>query len=347
MPQSPGLEKTAGTSRLENCAPSVHPEVLTKLPTSTLDGMTVGAYAIGIANIAMDGTVLDTWYPDPELVQGEEAEGLESGTHRLGANHLPARLLQLVRIDQDRMVEQVAVRTTIADLNQPAIDAHDVYLRLHLLSHRIVRPLEVNMTDALTNLVPVVWTNKGPCLPDNFEFVRAVLSARGLIHVYGIERLPRMVDYVVPSGVSIAEAERVRLGAYLAPGTAVLREGYVSFNAGSLGASRIEGRLSSAVVIDEGTDVGLSATIMALREEDKNRTPLKIGKNSVMKPSSGLLGVEMGDHCELGTNVMLEPDSGLRDLSSGEVITGQELSGRSNWVVRTEPGFDLPVVRWA
>ncbi|WP_394281226.1 succinyltransferase [Corynebacterium sp.] len=309
--------------------------------------MTVGAYAIGIANIAMDGTVLDTWYPDPELVEGEEAEGLESETHRLGANHLPARLLQLVRIDQDRMVEQVAVRTTIADLNQPAVDAHDVYLRLHLLSHRIVRPLELNMTDLLTHLVPVVWTNKGPCLPDNFEFVRAALRARGLIHVYGIERLPRMVDYVVPSGVSIAEAERVRLGAYLAPGTAVLREGYVSYNAGSLGASRIEGRMSSSVVIDEGTDIGLSATLMALRNEGNNRTPLNIGKNSVMKPSSGLLGVEMGDNCELGTNVMLEPHTVVHDFQSGEDITGRELSGRSGWAVRSEPGFDVPVVRWA
>lgn len=320
--------------------------MLNKGITSTVMYMTVGAYAIGIANIAMDGTVLDTWYPEPELIEGEAAEGLESGTYRLGANHLPARLLQLVRLDQDRMVEQVAVRTTIADLSQPAIDAHDVYLRLHLLSHRIVRPLEMNMTDLLTNLVPVVWTNKGPCLPDNFEFVRAALRARGLIHVYGIERLPRMVDYVVPSGVSIAEAERVRLGAYLAPGTAVLREGYVSFNAGSLGASRIEGRLSSSVVIDEDTDVGLSSTIMALRNKSNNRTPLKIGKNSVMLPSAGLIGVEMGDNCELGTNVMLERDTVIHDFHSGEDITALDLSGRSNWSVRTEPGFDTPVVRW-
>ncbi|MHA2788651.1 succinyltransferase [Corynebacterium sp. S7] len=308
--------------------------------------MTIGAYAIGIANIGMDGSVLDTWYPDPELVEGEEAVGLESGTHRLGANHLPARLLQLVRIDEDRMVEQVAVRTTIADLNQPPVDAHDVYLRLHLLSHRIVRPLELNMENILDHLLPVVWTNKGPCLPDNFEFVRAALRTRGLIHVYGIERLPRMVDYVVPSGVSIAEAERVRLGAYLAPGTSVMREGYVSYNAGTLGATRIEGRLSSSVVIEGGTDVGLSSTIMALRNERHNRTPLHIGSNCVLRTSSGLIGIEMGDNCSIGVNVMLEPDSMIHDQHSGDDIPAIELSGRSGWSVKNEPGFSIPVLRW-
>ncbi|WIM68563.1 succinyltransferase [Corynebacterium breve] len=308
--------------------------------------MTVGAHAIGIANIGMDGTILDTWYPDPELIEGEEAQGLVSGSHRLGANHLPARLLQLVRLDEDRMVEQVAVRTTIADLSQPPVDAHDVYLRLHLLSHRIIKPLELNMEDLLEHLVPVVWTNKGPCLPDNFEFVRGVLRTRGLIHVYGIERLPRMVDYVVPAGVSIAEAERVRLGAYLAPGTNVLREGYVSYNAGSLGASRIEGRLSSSVVVGEGTDVGLSATILALHDEGHNRVPLHLGKNCTMKPSAGLLGIEMGDNCTLGTNVMLEPTTMVHDAQSGETVSALDLSGKSNWSINTEPNFDIPVLRW-
>ena len=155
------------------------------------------------------------------------------------------------------------------------------------------------MRDALTLLTPVVWTNKGPCLPDDFELLRTKLRSRGTIHVYGIERLPRMVDYVVPSGVTIASAERVRLGAYLAPGTSVNRAGYVSYNAGTLGPARIEGRLSSSCVIEGGTDVGLSSTLMAARENNLNRTPLRVGADCVIHPSSGVIGLDMGDRCEL------------------------------------------------
>ena len=206
------------------------------------DMNTTGVSAIGIANIAMDGTVLDTWYPHPELSTDDAHQWRdigEPGTVRLGAHDLSPRMLSLVRLDEDRMVEQVAVRTTIADLSQPPIDAHDVYLRLHLLSHRLVRPHELNMEGVYQKLTTVVWTNKGPCLPDNFEFVRTSLRSRGLIHVYGIDHLPRMVDYVVPTGVRIAEAERVRLGAYLASGTKVLREGFVSYNAGTRDRGRM------------------------------------------------------------------------------------------------------------
>jgi len=303
---------------------------------------TQGAIAIGIANIAMDGTVLDTWYPEPELVDGT---GLVSGTERLGAQDLPDSLLKLVLLDEDRMVEQVAVRTTIANLQASPIDAHDVYLRLHLLSHRLVRPLELNMDGSLRLLSTVVWTNKGPCTPDNFEFVRTALRSRGLIHVYGIEKLPRMVDYVVPSGVNIAEAERVRLGAYLAPGTRVLREGYVSFNSGSLGAARIEGRLSSSTVIGEGTDVGLSATIMARRRSDGLRDPISIGENCRFGVSSGIIGLTIGDNCTIGANIVLEPDTQIFDGDAGQHVAAATLNGQSDWTVRREVGHAEPVLR--
>ncbi|RNE48468.1 DapH/DapD/GlmU-related protein [Corynebacterium alimapuense] len=303
---------------------------------------TQGAIAVGIANIAMDGTILDTWYPEPELIDGDD---LVPGTERLGAQDLPANLLKLVLLDEDRMVEQVAVRTTIADLHASPIDAHDVYLRLHLLSHRIVRPLEMNMDGAMRRLSTVVWTNKGPCTPDNFEFVRTTLRSRGLIHVYGIEKLPRMVDFVVPSGISIAEAERVRLGAYLAPGTRVLREGYVSYNSGSLGASRIEGRMSSAVVIGEGTDVGLSASIMAQRRSDGMREPISIGDNCVFGVSSGVVGIRLGNNCSIGANIVLEPESQIFDYDTGQHIEAIRLNGESDWQVRQERGYSEPVLR--
>ena len=267
--------------------------------------MSQGARAVGIANIAMNGTVLDTWFPSPELLPIDAT----SGTHRVSAHELTPKFLKLIGADHDRLVELVPVRTVIADLDAPPIDAHDVFLRLHLLSHRMVEPLTINMDGALELLQPVVWTNKGPCLADNFETVRTNLRARGLIHVYGIDRLPRMVDYVVPSGVTIAEAERVRLGAYLAEGTSVMREGYVSYNAGTLGPARLEGRLSSSVVVGGGTDLSLSSALMASRVSEHERAPMRVGRDCRLHPSAGVIGVDLGDRCEIGVGVMLEPDT--------------------------------------
>ncbi|AWB85036.1 succinyltransferase [Corynebacterium liangguodongii] len=308
--------------------------------------MPLGAVATGIANIAIDGTVLDTWYPSPRLVESTSLGDAPSpGSERVSARDLSDSFLQIVGADRDRLVELVPVRTVIADLSAPAIDAHDVYLRLHLLSHRLVRPLELNMADCLEHLVDVVWTNKGPCLADNFENVRTNLRSRGQIHVYGIERLPRMVDYVVPTGVSIAEAERVRLGAYLAPGTSVMREGYVSFNSGSLGPARIEGRLSSSVVIGEGCDIGLSTTVMATRAERRNRTPLRLGRECKLHPSAGVIGVNLGDRCEVGVNVMLEPSTTIMDSRSGTMISAGAIAGLSDIAITNEPDSPCPVLR--
>lgn len=312
-----------------------------------------GAYAIGIANIAMDSTVLDTWYPEPELLS--DVPNLPTGTIRLGAQDIPPNFLGLIGLDEDRMVEQVAVRTFIPDLSQPAVDAHDVFLRLHLLSHRLVEPHSINMTDAINLLSPVVWTNKGPCLPDNFEALRTSLRSRGLIHVYGIDRLPRMVDYVVPPGVEIIEAERVRLGAYLAPGTRVLREGYVSFNAGTLGAAQVEGRLYSGAVVGEGADVGISASLMpASRPCDEQRgstaEQLRVGKNCSFGMSSALIGINVGDNVHVGNNVVLDPDTPVYFAAagmgtSGEIRAAATLEGQSNWSIKLEAGHSSPVAR--
>ncbi len=304
----------------------------------------MGAVAEGIASIAMDGSVLDTWYPSPEVV---DVSGLAPGTRRLGAADIPTRLLRLVYRDDDRQVEQVAVRTVISDLAAQPVDAHDVYLRLHLLSHRLVRPLEINLDQAMHLLTTVVWTNKGPCLPDNFEALRTSLRSRGIIHVYGIEKLPRMVDYVVPSGVIIAEAERVRLGAYLAPGTRVLREGYVSYNSGSLGAARIEGRLASSAVVGEGCDIGLSSVVISTRRPSGARFPIEVGRDCHIGVSAGVNGISPGEACSIGPSIIIDPGTHLYDVSLGQVVTGRALDGQSNWHVRREAGFDVPTVRWS
>ncbi|WP_199222381.1 succinyltransferase [Corynebacterium yudongzhengii] len=307
----------------------------------------LGARAVGIANIAMDGTILDTWYPSPEVVDLDDPEvSLVSGTERLGASDIPDQLLKLVSVDNERMVEQVAVRTTIADLNASPVDAHDVYLRLHLLSHRLIKPLTINLDRALHLLSTVVWTNKGPCLPDHFEYLRTALRSRGLIHVYGIEKLPRMVDYVVPSGINIAEAERVRLGAYLSPGSRVLREGYVSYNSGTLGAARIEGRLTSGTVVGKGSDIGLSATVVSERSASGLREPLRIGENCHFAVSAGVHGISMGNGCSIGPSIIIEPETDLFDVALGQVVKGYYLNGQSNWHVRSESGYNVPTVRW-
>ena len=303
--------------------------------------MSQGARAVGIANIAMNGTVLDTWFPSPELLPIDAT----SGTHRVSAHELSPKFLKLIGADHDRLVELVPVCTVIADLDAPPIDAHDVFLRLHLLSHRMVEPLTINMAGALELLQPVVWTNKGPCLADNFETVRTNLRARGLIHVYGIDRLPRMVDYVVPSGVTIAEAERVRLGAYLAEGTSVMREGYVSYNAGSLGPARIEGRLSSSVVVGGGTDLSLSSALMASRVSEFERAPMRVGRDCRLHPSAGVIGVDLGDRCEIGVNVMLEPDTMVFDVETGTQVPARTIAGRADLRIEREPFSTSPVVR--
>lgn len=303
--------------------------------------MSQGARAVGIANIAMNGTVLDTWFPSPELLPIDGT----SGTHRVSAHELSPKFLKLIGADHDRLVELVPVCTVIADLDAPPIDAHDVFLRLHLLSHRMVEPLTINMAGALELLQPVVWTNKGPCLADNFETVRTNLRARGLIHVYGIDRLPRMVDYVVPSGVTIAEAERVRLGAYLTEGTSVMREGYVSYNAGSLGPARIEGRLSSSVVVGGGTDLSLSSALMASRVSEHERAPMRVGRDCRMHPSAGVIGVDLGDRCEIGVGVMLEPDTMVFDVETGTQVPARTIAGRADLRIEREPFSTSPVVR--
>lgn len=190
-----------------------------------------GAAGIGLATLAADGSVLDTWFPAPELT-----ESGTSATSRLAVSDVPVELAALIGRDDDRRTETIAVRTVIGSLDDVAADPYDAYLRLHLLSHRLVAPHGLNAGGLFGVLTNVVWTNHGPCAIDGFEAVRARLRRRGPVTVYGVDKFPRMVDYVVPTGVRIADADRVRLGAHLAPGTTVMHEGFVNYNAGTLGA---------------------------------------------------------------------------------------------------------------
>nr|WP_202026521.1 2,3,4,5-tetrahydropyridine-2,6-dicarboxylate N-succinyltransferase [Rhodococcus sp. MS16] len=285
-----------------------------------------GASAVGIANVTADGTVLDTWFPAPELGTFET-----TGTENVEGTDIPSDLALLAGTDEAREVSQVIVRTTIADLSKAPVDAYDVYLRLHLLSHRLVAPHGVNLDGQFGLLANVVWTNFGPCAVEGFEQVRSRLRIRGVVTVFSVDKFPRMVDYVVPSGVRIADADRVRLGAHLASGTTVMHEGFVNFNAGTLGNSMVEGRISAGVVVDDGSDVGGGASIMGTLSGGGKET-ISVGKRCLLGANAGL-GISLGDDCVLEAGLYVTAGTKVTG-PDGTVVKALALSGKSNLLFR-------------
>lgn len=287
-----------------------------------------GASGIGLATLTADGTVLDTWFPAPALYA---FEGDLSGTVRLSAHEAPADLAALACTDGDRGVETVVVRTSIADLGSKPSETYDAYLRLHLLSARLITPHEANMDGIFGQLANVVWTNYGPCAVAGFETVRARLRRRGPVTVYGIDKFPRMVDYVTPTGVRIADADRVRLGAHLAEGTTVMHEGFVNFNAGTLGASMVEGRISAGVVVGDGSDVGGGASIMGTLSGG-GKEVISVGKRCLLGANSGL-GISLGDDCVVEAGLYVTGGTKVT-VAGGETVKARELSGANNLLFR-------------
>ncbi|MHC9294201.1 2,3,4,5-tetrahydropyridine-2,6-dicarboxylate N-succinyltransferase [Mycobacterium sp. LTG2003] len=284
------------------------------------------ASGVGLATIAADGTVLDTWFPAPELSANSPA-----GTVRLSGDDVPAEFSGLTGKDEDRNVEVVAVRTTIADLGDKPADTHDAYLRLHLLSHRLIAPHGANMDGIFGKLTNVVWTNFGPCAVDGFETTRGRLRRRGAVAVYGIDKFPRMVDYVTPTGVRIADADRVRLGAHLASGTTVMHEGFVNFNAGTLGTSMVEGRISAGVVVDDGSDIGGGASIMGTLSGGGTEV-ISVGKRCLLGANAGL-GISLGDDCVVEAGLYVTGGTKVT-TADGQTTKAKELSGASNLLFR-------------
>ncbi|MGU3293770.1 2,3,4,5-tetrahydropyridine-2,6-dicarboxylate N-succinyltransferase [Williamsia sp. M5A3_1d] len=284
------------------------------------------AAGTGIATITDGGQVLDTWFPAPEL----GAKG-ESGTVEHNGDDIPADLRALVGTDEARGVRTVAVTTTIADLSQPPTDAHDVYLRLHLLSHRLVAPHGLNLDGQFGLLANVVWTNHGPCAVEGFELTRARLRARGPVAVNSIDKFPRMVDYVVPSGVRIGDADRVRLGAHLASGTTVMHEGFVNFNAGTLGNSMVEGRVSAGVVVGDGSDVGGGASIMGTLSGGGTQV-ISLGERCLLGANSGC-GISLGDDCVIEAGLYVTAGTKVTG-PDGTAVKARDLSGTNNLLFR-------------
>jgi 2,3,4,5-tetrahydropyridine-2-carboxylate N-succinyltransferase len=279
--------------------------------------MSTTASGLGLATIADDGTVLDVWYPSPTLDGGAN-----------GADDTDLRAL--AGADIDRGV-RTAVVQTVSNLADPPVDAADVYLRLHLLSHRLVRPHEIDLTDVFGLLSNVVWTNYGPCPVDGFERARLRLRRHGPVTVYGVDKFPRMTDYVIPSGVRIADADRVRLGAYLAPGTTVMHEGFVNFNAGTLGASMVEGRLSAGVVIGDGSDIGGGSSIMGTLSGG-GKEVISVGKGCLVGANAGI-GISLGDGCVVEAGCYITAGTKV-SLPDNRIVKARELSGQDGLLFR-------------
>lgn len=278
--------------------------------------MTTIASGHGIATIS-NGTTLDVWFPAPALSP-------------LSAS-APTELAALAGEDKARAVARELVSIEI-DITKAPTDAADAYLRLHLLSHRLVKPHGLVLDGIFGILSNVVWTSVGPCAVDGFEITRARLkAAHGHVSVYGVDKFPRMVDYVVPSGVRIADADRVRLGAHLASGTTVMHEGFVNFNAGTLGTSMVEGRISAGVVVGDGSDVGGGASIMGTLSGG-GKEVISIGEKCLLGANSGL-GISLGDNCVIEAGTYITAAAKVK-LPDGEVVKAGTLSGASNLLFR-------------
>ncbi len=286
------------------------------------------AWAYGLATYAgtegEDG-VLDAWFPSPRL--GLPEADLEA----------PPELAMLEGVDEVRAVRRLVVRAVVEDLQAPPADPIDAWLRLHLLSHRLVAPRSVNLDGIFSQLVNVVWTDVGPCAVEDFESTRLRLKeARGHVTVLGVDKFPRMTDYVLPTGVRIADADRVRLGAHLAEGTTVMHEGFVNYNAGTLGASMVEGRISAGVVVGDGSDVGGGASIMGTLSGG-GKEVISVGRRCLVGANAGI-GISLGDDCvvEAGCYVTAGTKVTVTGADDGgqRVVRASDLSGVGNLLFR-------------
>ena len=273
------------------------------------------AWGYGLATVTTGGKVLDTWYPAPALGPADIEDPYGP----------PAELAAAAKEDPRRGVRAQVVYVAI-DLDAAPEDPSDAYLRLHLLSHRLVRPNTINLEGIFDVLNNVAWTNAGPCPVEDFEHIRLRLRDSGPVQVFSVDKFPRMTDYVVPSGVRIADAARVRLGAHLAEGTTVMHEGFVNFNAGTLGTCMVEGRIVAGVVVGDGSDIGGGASIMGtLSGGGTDR--ISIGERCLLGAESGI-GISLGDDCIVEAGLYVTAGTKVT-LADGRVVKARELSGSS------------------
>ena len=281
------------------------------------------AWGHGLATVAADGTILDTWYPNPQLGEVPKTDALWV---------VPKELDALVGSDPRRNVTTSVVRTEI-DLTQPVASTQDAYLRLHLLSHLLVKPNTINLDGLLPNLPITAFTSAGPMAVSDYERLRPALQRAGIV-ILAVDKFPRLVDYVVPSKVRIADASRVRLGAHLAPGTTVMHEGFVNFNAGTLGTAMVEGRISQGVVVGDGSDIGGGASIMGTLSGG-GRERVSVGKRCLLGANAGI-GISIGDDSVVEAGLYVTAGTKVAIVDEGEPrsVKASELSGMPNLLFR-------------
>jgi 2,3,4,5-tetrahydropyridine-2,6-dicarboxylate N-succinyltransferase len=271
------------------------------------------AWGIGLATVTAEGQVLDTWFPAGFLGLGalpDQEPVLPAGL--TGSRALPG-------------LSTVEVRVEIKSLAEPIADASDAYLRLHLLSHRLVIPNSINLDGIFGRLANVAWTSAGPCPADRVDELRLIERAAGRhLAVYGVDKFPRMTDYVVPSGVRIADADRVRLGAHVASGTTVMHEGFINYNAGTLGTAMVEGRIVQGVVVGDHTDIGAGSSIMGTLSGG-GTDKVWIGERCLLGANAGT-GISLGDDSVVEAGCYITAGSKLT-LPDGRVVKARELSG--------------------
>ncbi len=275
------------------------------------------AWGFGLATIDLAEAVLDVWFPSPAL--GPPPDDY----------HVPSALAALEGADDVRRVTRTVVQVVTDDLDAPPASALDGWLRLHLLSHRLVVPQGQNLEGLFGLLTNVVWTDGGPCAVDDFDATRLrALDGGRQLNVLGVDKFPRMTDYVVPSAVRIADCSRVRLGAHLAAGTTVMHEGFVNYNAGTLGASMVEGRISAGVVVGDGSDIGGGASIMGTLSGGGTEV-VSIGRRCLLGANSGV-GISLGDDCVVAAGCYVTAGTKLT-LADGSVVKARALSGQASW----------------
>ena len=279
------------------------------------------AWGRGLATITDDGTVLDTWFRELGLGDEPQPEAFEAYT-------------TAQRRDDTRRVSVRAVQVRIDTDDAPA-GASDVYLRLHLLSHRHLQPRTINLDGIFGQLANVAWTNLGPAPVEGIEELRwRVRHDGGVLTVHGLDKFPRMTDYVVPTGVRIADADRVRLGAYRAVGTTVMHEGFVNFNAGTLGTSMVEGRIGQGIIVGDGSDIGGGASIIGTLSGGGTEQ-VTIGERCLLGAEAGI-GISLGDECvvEAGLYVTAGTLVAVHGPQGVEVVKARQLSGKGGLLYR-------------
>ena len=288
-----------------------------------------GAWGAGLATFS-DDRLLEAFYPAPAL--GAPSDGGAPGTRELSAEEAAGHGLPPGGRDGRRDVRQAPVLTVIADLAEPPRDAADAYLRLHLLSHRLVKPRTISVDGIFGVLPNVAWTSHGPVDPAKLPGVRLAFRGAGeALEVHSVDKFPRMTDYVIPSGVRVADADRVRLGAHLAEGTTIMHEGFCNYNAGTLGHSMVEGRISAGVIVGDGSDIGGGSSIVRTLSGGGSEV-ISIGERCLLGANAGI-GISLGDECTVEAGLYVTAGT-LVTLPDGEVVKARELSGASGLLFR-------------